>query len=142
MQVTELRRRLVDRVAKVATEPDEEATAIALTHVRAILVALAGRPDDDEVSLDGLTVGTQTAALIMGLHREYVRTLVRGGQLSATKTNGEFQIPLSDVADHTLTPLGRQELLLRKEGKSRPLDKGWIEIPEVQFIHDHEEESG
>lgn len=110
MLVAELRRKLIEKVEQVATEESEEEAAIVLTHIRAILVALAGRPGNEGVSLQELRVGTQTAAVIMGLHREYVRTLVRSGRLSATKTNGEFQVALSDIANHMLamSPLMRQ----------------------------------
>ncbi len=117
MLVGELRRTLIERVEQVAAEGDEEVAAQVLTHARTILVALAGHPGDEEVSLQELTVGTQTAALIMGLHREYVRSLVRGGRLSATKTNGEFQIPLSAVADaaYKLKTLPSESWSLRTE---------------------------
>lgn len=110
MLVAELRRKLIAKVEQVATEESEEAAAIVLTHIRAILVALAGRPGNEEVSLQELKVGTQTAALIMGLHREYIRALVRSGRLPATKTNGEFQVALSDISNHMLamSPLMRQ----------------------------------
>ena len=102
MLVGELRQALIKKMEQVAAEKDEEVAAQVLTHARTILVALAGRPSDENVSLQELTVGTQTAALIMGVHRESVRSLVRQGRLSATKTNGEFQIPLSAVADYKL----------------------------------------
>ena len=105
MLVSELRRTLIERVEQVAAEKDEEVAAQVLTHARTILVALAGHPGDEEVSLQELTVGTQTAALIMGMHRESVRSLVRQGRLAATKTNGEFQIPLSAVADYRMGAL-------------------------------------
>ena len=103
MLVAELRQKLIEKVERVATEEGEEAAAMVLTHARAILIALAGRPGNEEVSLQELRVGTQTAALIMGLHREYVRALVRSGRLSATKTNGEFQVALSDISNQMLT---------------------------------------
>ena len=121
MLVAELRRTLIERVGQVAAEEDEEVAAQVLTHARTILVALARRPGDEEVSLQELTVGTQTAALIMGMHRESVRSLVRHGRLPATKTNGEFQIPLSAVADYkSKTPppeWGSVELHYRRIGE-------------------------
>ncbi len=123
MLVGQLRRTLIERVEQVAAERDEEVAAQVLTHARTILVALAGRPGDEEVSLQELTVGTQTAALIMGLHREYVRSLVRGGRLSATKTNGEFQIPLSAVAD-----LMRTEADYRTARKVKTLPSEWWSV--------------
>ncbi len=100
MQVEELRNRLVARIQAVAAEGDEEETAQVMAFARAILVALAESRPDEEVSLQQLRVGTRTAALIMGYHREYLRALVRRDELSATKSNGELQIPLSEIANH------------------------------------------
>ena len=100
MQVAELRKRLITRIERVAADGDEEETAQVMAYARAILVALAGNPIDEEVSLQDLRVGTRTAALIMGYHREYLRALARGGELSATKSNGELQIPLAKIAEH------------------------------------------
>ena len=99
MQVAELRSRLISRIERVVAEGDEEETALVLAYARAILVALARNGPDEEVSLGEAAVGTETAALIMGLHREYVRALVRHGGLSATKTNGELHIPLAGIVD-------------------------------------------
>lgn len=100
MQVAELRKRLITRIERVAADGDEEETAQVMAFARAILVALAENRVDDEVSLQDLRVGTRTAALIMGYHREYLRALARGGELSATKSNGELQIPLAQIAEH------------------------------------------
>ena len=99
MRVAELRRRLISRIERVVAEGDEEETALVLAYARAILVALAGNAPDDEVSLRETVVGTDTAALILGLHREYVRELARRGELPATKTNGELNIPLAGIVD-------------------------------------------
>ena len=100
MQVEELRNRLITRIESVVAEGDEEETAQVMAFARAILVALAPNNADEEVSLQELSVGTQTASLIMGYHREYLRALVRRGELSATKSNGELQIPLAEIAKH------------------------------------------
>lgn len=100
MRVAELRKRLIDKVEQAATYGDEAAATLVLTNARAALIALAGRPEDEEVSLQDMTVGTYTAALILGMHREYVRMLVRTGQLKATKDNGEHQLLLSDVMEY------------------------------------------
>ena len=102
MLVNEIRKSLVESVGRVAAGGDEVAVAMALSHTRAILVALANYPDDEQVSLEDLTVRTDTAATILGLHREYVRNLVRAGQLPAKKLNGEFEILLSEVAGYAL----------------------------------------
>lgn len=100
MRVVELRRRLISRIERIVAEGDEDETALVLSYARAILVALARNGPDDEVSLQEAAIGTDTAALILGLHREYVRALVRHGRLSATKSNGELQIPLAEIAEH------------------------------------------
>ena len=100
MLVADLRRRLSEKVEEVAASGDEEGTAIGLTCVRAVLVALAGHPGDADVDLQGLTVGSARASLILGLHPEYVRSLIRRGELRATKENGEFSIAISDLVDY------------------------------------------
>ena len=99
MLVTELRRRLVDKAAEVASEGDERNTAMVTAYVRAILVALATKPAEADVAVRDLAVGTGTAALILSLHQEYVRSLIRRGNLEATKENGEFHVALSDLLD-------------------------------------------
>ena len=113
MRVAELRDRLAEKVAQVATEADEEIVARVLTYVRVLLVALAGRPGAEDVSLDKLTVGTRTAAVIMGLHEEFVRSLVRDGRLSSAKTNDELQLSLSAIVELML-----MEEVRRKEALS------------------------
>ena len=102
MQVAELRQRLIGKMAESAVVGDEAAAAVMLGHARAALVALAQHPEDKEVSLAELTVGAKTAALILGLHPEYVRFLIRRGRLEATKDNGEYRISLPHIADFTV----------------------------------------
>ena len=99
MLVDELRQRLVGKVSQVSAEGDETTTATVLAYIRAALTALAGRPGDQEVVLQDLTVGTRTAARILGLHPEYVRFLIRTGRLQATKENGEYRIALASAAE-------------------------------------------
>ena len=102
MLVSEIRQRLVDRVQQISTEGDEATTATVMSYARAVLVAVAALPDDGEVTLEDMTVGSGTAALILSLHPEYVRFLIRGQRLQAEKENGEFQIPLWRIADFML----------------------------------------
>ena len=97
MEVAELRRRLAEKIHQVATGGDEESIATMLEYGRAVLIVLSQHPDDTEVRPHDLIVGTKTAALILGLHPEHVRFLVRQGRLQATKENGEIRITLSDV---------------------------------------------
>ena len=97
MQVKELRGRLLERVEEVAASGDEVSTARVTSYARALLISMALQPADVDVDVEELTVGTRTAALIMGMHPEYVRFLIRSKELHATKINGEFRIPLSEV---------------------------------------------
>jgi hypothetical protein len=99
MRVEDIRTRVVEKVAEAGAGADEESTASILDFSRALLVALASWPPDIDVDLDALTVKTGTAALILRLHREYVRELIRRRELRARKENGEFQIPLAEVMD-------------------------------------------
>ena len=103
MLTTEVRQRLVEKIAEVSDREDEEVTARVLTYARAVLVALAGLSAEDEVELRGLEVSTRTAALILGLHPEYVRTLIRRDRLRAAKRNGEFHIALEDVVEFAVS---------------------------------------
>ena len=103
MQVSEVRRRLLEKIDETASAGDEDEVAAVLSLARAALVALAEHPRDTEVTLQELTVGTKTAAVILGLHPEYVRHLVRRGRLQATKEHGELRIPLSHIGDFTMT---------------------------------------
>ena len=103
MLVAELRQRLVEKVAQVSSQGDVTTAALVLSHARASLIALTHYAGDREVELRDLTVGTSTAALILGLHPEYVRFLVRSGRLQARKVNGEFRIGLPGVVDFMMT---------------------------------------
>ena len=97
MRVADIRTRVVEKVAEASAEADEEATASILDFSRALLIALASRTGDGDVDLETLTVKTGTAALILGLHREYVREVLRRRELRGRKENGEFEIPLAEV---------------------------------------------
>ena len=119
MLVSDLRQRLVAKVGEVAGGGwDEKTIGAVLAYSRAVLVALARHNGDRDVDIEELRVGTATAATILGLHPEYVRFLVRHEELEATKENGEFRIPLSDIVvfsgDHDKPPfrstLGSLEL--------------------------------
>lgn len=109
MLTADLRQRILEKVQKAADGGDEETVSMVLTYARAALIALARYPGDAEVSLAGLAVGTRTAALILGMHPEYVRSLIRHGQIQAAKENGEFQIRLTDVVE--ASAIGRIHIL-------------------------------
>ncbi len=100
MIVTELRSKLIERIAEVSADEDAEALAKALTYARAALVALTGLPKDEDIELEGLQVNTRTAALMLSMHPEYVRSLIRSRQLAASKENGEFRIQFADLLGH------------------------------------------
>ena len=97
MRAVDLRKRVLERAAEASESGDEENIANVLAFARALLVAIASDPVDGEVDPEGLTVKTGTAARILGRHPEYVRDLVRRGEITAEKKNGEFSIPLSEV---------------------------------------------
>jgi len=100
MRVDNLRSRVIERLTEVASLDDEEEVSRVLTFSRALLLALASHPGDVEVDVEALTVKTGTAALILDLHPEYVRDLIRKRELPARKKNGEFNIVLSDIVDY------------------------------------------
>ncbi len=99
MLVAELRQRLNEKVGQVAAGGDQEDVATVLEYVRAALITLAQQPDDAEFALQDAAVNTKTAALILGIHPEYLRHIIRQEQLPAVKDNGEYRITLSDIVD-------------------------------------------
>ena len=99
------------KVAQVSSQGDITTAALVLSHARAPLIALTQYAGDTEVELRNLTVGTSTAALILELHPEYVRYLIRSGRLQANKENGEFRIELPGVVEFMMT--GMQALRSR-----------------------------
>jgi hypothetical protein len=111
MLVAELRQRLAERVGHAAASGDREDIAIVLEYVWAMLIALAEKPEDEEFMLQDAAVDTRTAALILRLHPEHVRHLIRQEKLPAVKENGEFRIALSDVADFTVSGKSLQNTL-------------------------------
>ena len=97
MKVAEARARVVEKLEEAAASGDEDTAAEVSSFSRAVLIALAAHDADAEVDLQALSIKTSTAGRILGFSQEYVRELVRGKALDATKKNGEFQIPLSSV---------------------------------------------
>ena len=129
MLVADLRQRVLEKVEQAATGGDEDSAAIALAHARAVLVALARHREDEDLTLQNLAVGTGTAALILGLHPEYVRWLIRQDLLPATKENAEFRIALSAVSDFMVTK--RRSLSGPESRHSRRMQdlQGWSQWP-------------
>ena len=99
MRADGLRQRVLDNLSEVVAEGEEEALSTVLEFSRALLLALASAAPDEEVEPGKLTVKSGTAARILTLHQEYVRELIRKGEMKATKQNGQFQIPLAEVID-------------------------------------------
>jgi len=99
MKVVDVRRKLGQRLQETAMERDSEALVLALDYGRAILIALASLPEDEEVELSEMTVSTATAARILSLNVEYVRELIRRDVLAATKHNNEYEIKLADLVE-------------------------------------------
>ena len=104
MKVIDIRRRLGQRLQEAATEKDSDALALALDYGRAILLALASLPEDEDVELPGVIVSTATAARILSFHVEYVREVIRRGDLPASKRNNEYEIRLADLVDFMASP--------------------------------------
>ena len=99
MRVVDIRRKLGQRLQEAAMEEDADTLALALDYGRAILLALAPLPEDEEAELSEITVSTATAARILSLNVEYVRELIRRDVLAATKHNNEYEIKLADLVD-------------------------------------------
>ena len=95
MRVAEVRNRVVERLGEAAVSGDEDVAAQALDFCGALLIALASEDADSDVNVQTLAIKTGTAGRILGLNQEYVRELIRRRVLGATKSNGEFQVPLS-----------------------------------------------
>src|SRR4030042_2068954 len=99
MRVLDVRRRLGDKLQEVALEKDADTLALALDYGRAILLALAPLPEDEEVELPEVTVSTATGARILSLHVEYVRELIRRDVLRGTKQKNEYEIKLTAAVE-------------------------------------------
>jgi hypothetical protein len=104
MRVLDVRRRLAEKLQEAAMEKDPDSLALALDYSRAVLLAVAPLPDDQEVEPPELTVSTATAARILSLHVEYVRELIRRNVLPGAKHNNEYEIRLIDVMDFMGSP--------------------------------------
>ena len=122
MRVGEVRNRVVDRLAAATASGSEDAATEVSNFCRAVLIALASQDANSEVDLEKLAIKTATAGRILGLNQEYVRELIRRKALDATKSNGEFQIPLSSVVSF-------QAKSVKFSSSPVPLDMGkWLEV--------------
>ncbi len=135
MKVAEARARVVEKLEEAAASGDEDLAAHVSNFSRAVLIALAAYDADAEVDLRTLSIKTSTAGRILGFSQEYVRELVRGKALDATKKNGEFQIPLASVvglqARSAARPGGRVSPAAQGAG-------GWATIwSGIGFLYGH-----
>lgn len=92
-----LRERMAGALASGMRRPEPEAVALTADRTKAMAVALAGLPDDAEVDVDALEVGTRAAAIILGFHPEHVRRLIRTGRLRARRIGGDYRVLLDDL---------------------------------------------
>ena len=122
MRVADLRQRVLEKVAEASGSGDEDTTARVLDFAQGLLVALAPHSTDEEIDLDRLTIRTGTAARILGRHQEYVRELIRKGELRATKENGEYNIPLSQAMNFK----ARAEKIIKPSGEAWGPDTAWF----------------
>ena len=114
MLVGELRQRLNEKVGQVAASGDQEEIATIMEYVRAVLIALARQPNDVEFDLPNAVVDTKTAALILGVHPEHLRYIIRRKQLPAVKENGEYRIALPDIVDFMVATVRGMSTLINR----------------------------
>ncbi len=97
MNVGSLREHLAAALLSGMRRPEPEKVALTADRTKAMGVALAGLPDDAEIDVEALEVGTVRAAVILGFHPEHVRRLIRGGSLRARLVGGDYRIVLNDL---------------------------------------------
>jgi excisionase family DNA binding protein len=92
-----LRDHLAAALARAMRRPEPEAVAITADRTKAMIVALAGLPDEAPVDLAALELPVGRAATVLGFHPEHVRRLIRGGRLRARRAGGDYRIRLDDL---------------------------------------------
>ena len=92
-----LRDRLAAAMASAMRRPEPDAVALTIDRTKAMAVALAGMPDDAEVQINELALGTRQAAVVLGFHPEHVRRLIRSGKLRAYRERGDYRVMLDDL---------------------------------------------
>jgi len=92
-----LRDHLAAALARAMRRPDADAVAITADRTKAMAVAMAGLPDEAQVDLRRLELGTRQAATVLGFHPEHVRRLIRSGRLRATRVGGDYRIRVDDL---------------------------------------------
>ena len=134
MRVAEVRGRVVEKLEEASASGDEELAAQVSNFSTTVLIALTAYDADAEVDLQALSIKTSTAARILGMSQEYVRELVRGKTLNATKKNGEFRIPLSAVVSFQARATARHGRPGAPEPDAIRKAKMW---PAFAFLSDH-----
>ncbi len=134
MRVAEVRGRVVKKLEEAAASGDENVATEVSNFSRAVLIALASYDADTDVDLQELKIKTSTAGRILGMSQEYVRELVRGKVLDATKKNGEFQVALSSVVSLQANSAARP-------GRPQAIDLGAMRKAKIRssfaFLYDH-----
>ncbi len=97
MRAGTLRRQLVAALEAAIRTRGPDAIALTADRVKATAAAIAGQPDDADVVLATLELGTRDAASVLGFHPEHVRRLVRGGRLPARRVGGDYRLLLDDL---------------------------------------------
>lgn len=97
MKAGVLRERMAAALASGMQRAEPEAIAITADRTKAMAVALAGVPDDAEVEIEALEIGTRAAGVILGFHPEHVRRLIRTGRLRARRIGGDYRVMLDDL---------------------------------------------
>ena len=97
MRVDHLRERIIAALDAAARNREADAVALIADRTKAMAVALAGMPDDDEVEVESLDMSTRDAASVLGFHPEHVRRLIRAGRLRATRRAGDYRIRVDEL---------------------------------------------
>lgn len=92
-----LRERLAAALGSAMRRPEPEAVALTADRTKAMAVALAGMPDDAQVSIVELELPTRQAAIVLGFHPEHVRRLIRSGRLRARRVGGDYRVRLDEL---------------------------------------------
>lgn len=92
-----LRDHLAAALARAMRRPEPQAVAITADRTKAMIVAIAGLPDEASVDLATLEMPVGRAATVLGFHPEHVRRLIRSGRLRARRAGGDYRIRLDDL---------------------------------------------
>lgn len=117
MKAGAVRDRIAAALHAAMRRPEPEAVGLTADRTKAMAVALAGLPDDEEVDVETLDVGTRLAGVILGYHPEHVRRLIRAGRLRARRVGGDYRVLLNDLwplLDARYREPGRRRLRLRR----------------------------